>query len=241
LNCYVNEKDQKMLAALKLEAGQVDMASVLTGVELSHLEACAKGAGFPTTMDADGKFLGIEFPNPQGPMKTGYLALPGGMLYTRMSMEFPAVAIHPIDRAALEQDVAAIAKAGNATNDKALVAQFPTVDRSKPMWFVGNAAGTPIADKVGTVHGVFDIGDGIAMDVTVQVVDKTLADQIADGVAKAKQQAGSTGGTFKSVLDKLELTRKGDRMRFKIAVDNAQLSALADQFAQFAPAANAQP
>jgi hypothetical protein len=230
-----------MLAALKLEGSQIEMTSVMTGVELSHLEACAKGAGFPTTLDADGKFLGIEFPNPQGPMKSGYLALPGGVLYTRMSIEFPVVAIHPVDRAALEQDVAAIAKTGNATKDKALLAQFPMVDRSKSLWFVGNGVGTPVANKVGAAHGVFEIDNGIAVDVTLQVVDKALADQIADGVAKTKQQARSIGGAFKSVVDKLELTRKGDRMRFKIAVDNTQLSALVDQLAPFARGANAQP
>lgn len=236
MSCYSEAKNLKALGAIKLDAGHVDMESVLSGMDLSQLEACAKRASFPTTLDADHKFLGIELPTPQGSMKTGYLVLPDGMLYTRASAQFPVTSVAPIDRAALEQDIASIAKVGSAATDKVLVDQIAGVDRTKAVWFVGNAAGTPIADKVGNAQGTLDFGNQLAFDITVQVVDKKLADNIADGIPEARQQSAMLGSAVKAVADKLVFNRSGDRLRFRLAVDIAQLRAMGDELAPFAKA-----
>ena len=127
-----------------------------------------------------------------------------------------------------------IATAGSAATDKVLVDQIGDLDRSRASWFVGNGEGTPIAGKVGNALGTIDFGDGIAFDITVQVIDKALADQIADGIPAAKQQAGKLGGAVKVVADKLAFNRSGDRLRFRLAIDYAQLKALFDQLAPYA-------
>jgi hypothetical protein len=152
-------------------------------------------------------------------------------------MQFSTKSVIAIDRAALEQDVASIASVGSAATDKLLIDQVPNVDRSKAVWFVGHGAGTPVADKVGLAYGTFDVGNGISFDVTAQVIDKALADQIANGVPEAKQQAGALGGAFKTVVDKLVFNRTGDRLRFRLTIDGAQLTALGEQLAPFAQSA----
>jgi hypothetical protein len=236
MNCFVAE-NVRALGAVNLEGAQVHMRSVMSGIQLTQLEACAKRAGFPTTMDADQKFLGIEFPNPQGPMKNGYLVVAGGLLYNRVSMQFPVTSAMTIDRAALEADIASIATKGSAANDKTLVSQIGTVDRAKAIWIVASAAGTPVADKFGTARATFDIANGIAMDATVQVRDKSLADQIANSVTSAKQEARSVGGALQGVLEKLQFKRAGDQLRLQVMIDNAQMNALVDQLASMMPAA----
>ena len=240
MKCYAETKSVEMLGAVKLDAAHIDIEYVMRGMDLAQLETCAKRAGFPTTLDADHKYLAMDFPSPQGPMKTGYLALPDGMLYTRASMQFGAKSIIPIDRATLEQDIASIATVGSAATDKVLIDQIPSVDRSKAVWFVGNGAGTPIADKVGIVYGTFDVGNVLAFDITAQVIDKTLVDQIAKGVPEAKQQAGMIGSAVKAVADTLVFNRNGDRLRFRLAIDVAQLDAMGKELAPFAQGAGMQ-
>lgn len=237
MSCFVEVKNVKMLGGVKLDAGHVDMAFVMSGMQLSQLEACAKRAGFPTTLDADQKFLGVEFPNLQGPVKGGYLVVAGGMLYSRVTMDFPVTRSVMIDRAMLEGDVASIAKLGSAATDKALVAQIGSVDRTKAVWFVASAAGTPVGDKIGTAHGTFEIADGVALDVTVQVLDQELANKVADGIAKAKKQADALGEPMKSVLEKLQFIHDGDQLRVLASITNAQLNALVDQVSPFLPKA----
>ena len=236
MNCFVEPKNIQMLGAVKLDnAAHVDMRIVMSGMQLSQLEACAKRAGFPTQMDADQKYLAVDFPNLQGPVKNGYLVVAGGMLYSRVSMQFPnAIAT---DRTMLEADITSLSAKGSAATDKALVSQIGSVDRSKAMWFVGSAAGTPIADKLGTVHGTFDIANGITVDVTAQVKDKAMANQIADGVASAKKQAASMGPAIQPVIEKLQFNRSGEQLRMQISIDNAQLNALVDQITPFMPKA----
>lgn len=237
MNCYAESKNMKMLGAVKVDTSHIDMEYVISGMTLAQLETCAKRASFPVTLDADRKYLAMEFPSPQGPMKTGYLTLPDGMLYTRASMQFSSKSITAIDRAALEQDVASIATVGSAATDKVLIDQVPNVDRSKAVWFVGHGAGTPVADKVGLAYGTFDVENGLSFDVTAQVVDKALADQIANGVPEAKQQAGMIGSAVKAVADTLVFNRSGDRLRFRLTIAPAQLDAMGKELAPFAQGA----
>jgi hypothetical protein len=227
MTCFVEGKQLVMLGGVKLEGTRVDMRFLMKGMTLAEIAACAARAGFPATIDEDGKFLALDMPNPLGTMRSGYLVVAGGALYTRQTMPFPEPQLVPVDRPALEAEVAQLAR-GTAANDTALVRQLAQLDRSRAVWFVATAADTPLASKLGLVHGTFDIEDGLHIDVTAQVLDKAIANQIADGIPKVKQQAGQLGPAVKSVIEGLQFSRKGDRLRFALAVDNAQLAAMMD-------------
>ena len=229
MNCFVAAKDVTMLGGVKLSGSRVDMRFVMKGIDAAFIQGCAKRAGFPTTMDPDGKFIGLEMPNPLGPVKSGYLVLADGALYTRQSLPFPMpTSIPPVERATLEAEIAGLAQS-NAGGDTELVSHMKALDRSKAIWFVGSGAGTPAADKLGIVRGTMDIASGLTMDITAQIKDAAIANQIAEGIPQLKKQAGQMGPAIKSVIDKLQFSRNGDRLRFAISIDNAQLTAMIEQ------------
>lgn len=230
-NCFVEIPNMSLLGGVKI-GKSAEMAFVTKGMTIEQVEACAKRAKFPVTVDPDKKFIGFEMANPLGPIKTGYLVLADGTLYTRQA--FPlggalggggmAEAIS-VDRATLEAEAAAVAKA-NASQDTALLAELDHVDRSKAMWFVGSGARTAIADKLGLVYGTIDIGNGMAFDITAEVKDKQIADKIAEGVPEMKKQAGSMPGGLGPIVEQLQFDRSGDKLRFGLKLTDEQLSTL---------------
>lgn len=226
-NCFVDAKAVTMLGSVKLDGRAVAMRFVMNGMDVAYIEGCAKRASFATTVDPDRKFIAIDMPHPAGTMRTGYLVLPSGLLYTRQAISLVDATGLPaaVDRASLEAEIAALAN-GTAAEDTALVAAMSSVDRSRAMWFVGSGAGTPIADKLGLVAGTMDIERGLSIDVTAQIVDADLADQIEKGVPEARKQGALLGDSVKAVLDQLTFSRAGDRLRFALTIDNAQLEAL---------------
>ena len=228
-NCFVELPNLSLLGGVKIGA-TAEMAFVTKGMTVDQVETCAKRAKFPATIDPDKKFIGFEMPNPLGTIKTGYLVLADGTLYTRQA--FPlggaiggAAAMISVDRPTLETEAAAIAKA-NASQDTALLAELDHVDRSKAMWFVGSGARTPIADKLGLVYGTIDIGNGMAFDITAEVKDKALADKVSEGVPEIKKQASSMPGGLGPIVEQLQFNRSGDRLRFGLKLTDEQLSTL---------------
>jgi hypothetical protein len=138
----------------------------------------------------------------------------------------PTVA--PVVRAELEADLASL-DGKTAAMDKQLVAAMADLDRSTAMWFVGSGANTPIGDKLGLVKGTFDLANGIAVDVRVEMKDSALADKVETGVAEAKKKSSAIGGAAKDVIESVKVDRKGDWLRFTLAIDNPKLTAVIEQ------------
>jgi hypothetical protein len=102
-------------------------------------------------------------------------------------------------------------------------------DRHKTVWFAGSATGTPIADKVGDAYGGFEVSDGLALDVAVQFTDSALASQIDDDVREMKSRLHQAPGQIREVLENLEVTRRGDRLRVTAKISESQLQTWASE------------
>ncbi len=229
MKCWIDFTDINMLGSVAIKPCVAEMRFVMTGVTFAQLETCAKRANFASVIDPDNKYMGFEMPIPNGTMKTGYLMLPNGAIYTRQAIPLqqpmvPAAVVRPD----LEADIAALAS-GTAEKDTALIAAMKKVDRKKAMWFVGSGAGTPVSSKLGQVSGTFDIANGLAMDVSAELKESALADKLENGVAEAKKQADKIGGATGDVIKALQVSRKGDTLRFAIAISNDQLKAVMAQ------------
>jgi hypothetical protein len=217
----------QMMGGVQYQDEVATMTFVMKGLTIAEVEACAKKASFPTTVDPDGKFVAIEMPNPAGAYTTGYLALADGTLLSRQAMEFPAIAAVPKSSTRADFEAAAAATKGkNAAGDAVLVEEAARVDRDRAVWFVANLNGTPAADKVGMMRGWIDIDDGLDMDVSVQITDRETAEEIAKGIPEMKKQAGMLGKEIADVIRGLRYERKGDRFRFGIKISNKQFEAL---------------
>ncbi len=229
MKCWTELSDIKMLGSVAVTTGQAEMRFVMTGVTFAQLDACAKRASFTSAIDDDKQYMGFEMPSAAGPMKTGYLVLPNGAIYSRQAIPLKQPMVPaPVVRADLEADIAALAK-GTAEKDTALIAAMKSVDRGKAMWFVGSGAGTPVSSKLGLVSGTFDISNGLAMDVSAELKETALADKIEEGVAEAKKQVDKIGGAAGDVVKALQVSRKGDTVRFAISISNDQLTAVMAQ------------
>jgi hypothetical protein len=197
----------------------------MNGIALDDVAKCADKAGFKAAPDPDNKFITVEAQTPMMNLTYGYLKLANGALYTRQSfMMMAAPTITPAKRADLENDIATLK--GTVADDKSLQDVIAKVDRSKTLWFAGTGAGTPIADKVGEAFGSFDVSPGMSADVTVELKNESDAKQLEDGIAQARKMSDKMPAEFKSIIDGLDFSRKGDRVHFAIKVSDAQLKTL---------------
>jgi hypothetical protein len=226
MTCFINFKDMKIAGGVSTAGKDVTLRIAFSGLKLSDIEACAKKGEFKTTMDPDNKFLSVDVQAAGMTVTQGYLQLPDGKIYSRTGMELgmaPSFASAP--RADLEADVAASTKA-SAADDTKLTGLLAKVDRSKTFWFAGNAAGTPIADKVGEMFGSVDLDSGMAIDVTVQLADAKMADKIEEGIDQAKKMADQMPGDLKGIITGLEFSRDGDHVRLADKISESQLKSL---------------
>ncbi len=234
MDCWANEMPKlEMVGSVKIDAAtrSAAMQFVMKGVELSTVEKCTAKASFHATVDPDGKFMSYEMPSELGTMKSGYLVLADGTLYSRQAFSFgggPKVAV--VTRADLEADVAALQQ-GTAQSDTALIAEAAKLDRTKSMWFVGSGANTPASDKLGVVRGTIDIENGITVDLSAEVKDGAAADRIEKMVVDAKKQTDRLPGGIGELVKALQLSRSGDTLHFVLAMTNKQLTDVFDQLA----------
>lgn len=230
MKCWAEEMPKlSMVGSLRLEMPAAQVHYVMKGIDLAALERCSMQAKFPSQMDADKKYLSYEMTTMGQTLKGGYLVVADGTIYTRQTMTVggatPTVA--PVTRADLEGDLAKLG-GKTAAMDTLLVAAMADVDRSAPMWFVASGANTPVSDKVGLVKGSFDLANGVSVDLRAEMKDSALADKIEQGVAQAKQNT-SAMGPAKALVEAMQLSRKGDWLRFTLSIDRETLSALIDQ------------
>lgn len=241
--CFLDTSpDLDMMGAVAYGRDGLVMRYVMKGFDVAQLERCAARAGFTVRVDPDRAYAAIDMTGPLGTITAGYLALADGALLTRTVTQLPPTTLvpPPTTRADLEADVAAAARE-NATADATLVAELGRVDRRHAMWYVGDATGTPLADKVGRVRGWVDLDRGLAFELSVEVVDRAMADEIARGIPELKRQAGALGKEVGDVVRGLRFERKGDRLRFGLTISDRQLEALLDQMAPFMGGAGGMP
>lgn len=230
-SCFL-EGDASKLQILGVVAYADDLATmtfVMRGFSVPQVEACAKKASFPSTVDADGKFVAVEVPTLAGTSTTGYLVLADGTLLSSQAMPFPpgdGGGMTRSGRADLEA-VAASAARRNAAADATLLDEATRIDRDRAVWFVADLRGTPAGEKVGLMRGWIDVGGGIDVDLSVQITDRATADEVAEGLPKLKGQADMLGKDVAEVVRAIRYERKGDRFRFGLKVSNRQLEKLA--------------
>jgi hypothetical protein len=232
--CWLELKDVKTAGAVSFDGGGGQMQTVFTGATLADMKRCGDKAGFKSTLDGDGKYLLIEMTTMGQKVEQGMLQLPGDMIYTRQSMGFGggAAAIVPGSRAELEGDMAKLAQ-GSVLDDKELAAMVAKMDRTKTFWFAGTAAGTALGDKLGKLHGTFEISSGVAVDVTMQVVDADIIEQIMQTVAQVKKAAASMPAELRPIVENLAVTRDGDHVRAKLKMSDAQIATFMRQLSMF--------
>ncbi|HUQ04335.1 MAG TPA: hypothetical protein VM261_17670 [Kofleriaceae bacterium] len=234
--CFVQTGSKKlqMLGAFSYADDGITMRYVMKGFGVEDVKTCAQKAGYPVDVDADGKYVSIGMATAMGPMRTGYLVLDDGALLTRAAMPMPPTGMmpSPATRADLEADVALAAR-GSAADDRSLVAELARIDRDRAVWFVADATNTPIGDKLGALRGWVDINKGLAMDVSFQLKDSAMADEIARGIPEMKKQADMLGKDVGNVIRSIKFERNGDRLRFGVSITEQQLERLMTQMAPF--------
>ncbi len=231
--CFVEIKRNLRIAGAANVTGSkgLDLRMVWSGMTLDDVATCAAKGSFPTTLSDDKQFLTVELPAPSGTQ--GYLVTSAGTLYVRQSMVISAApVITPSSRTELEADVKAAA-ASNVLSDPKMMALIAKTDRTKTVWFAGSGAGTVAATKLGEVVGSFDLDDGIAVDVSAQVLDDAMLGKLEDGVAELKKMSDQLPGNMKEIVSQLQFSRKGDRARFAIKVNDKQLADLVKQAGMF--------
>ncbi len=236
VECFTEGDASKiqMLGAISYHGDALEMTYVMKGFGIKDIERCAGKAGFASTIDPDGKYIAVKMPNPLvGEQLSGYLQLEDGTLFTRQAMPFPPTGSVTAASRDVMEAAAASAKRSSAVDDDALVAESRLIDRDRAVWFVADLSKTPLGTKVGKVRGWMDIGPGMAMDISVQVLDRDAADKAAEGVAEMKKNIGMVekhmGAELADIIRAIRFEKKGDRVRFAIKLSDAQMEALMSQ------------
>ena len=226
--CFVDLPHMTMVGGIKL-AGAFELRFAFRGMTIADVRGCAAKAGYPTKVDPDGKYIGVDVPGPGGQtMPASYLALPDGTLLFDQQMRLGlAPTFVPGSRAELE-GIAGKLATDNATGDKHLIELSAKADHHKTFWFAGTGANTPLADKVGDAYGAFDMRDGgLAIDATIAFTDGSLAAHFTDSVTKAKQNGALLPPVFKSVLDAVKIERTDGTVHVAASLTAQQLSEFA--------------
>jgi len=228
-DCLAKKPVDKLLGTADVSDG-FDLRYVMTGIKLADLEACAKDAKLPYSVDPDGKFMTLTASTENLDATLGYLVLDDGAIYTkqRFSIGFGKPAFERPKRHDFEADISAAAKDNNAANDPKLAAVMEHADRTKGLWFAGRLDKTPFAKQVGEVFGTLDLADGLEIDASAQLKDEQLADKAIESLEQARDAAGFLGSDVKKVLEDVKLKKSGDRLRLVVKISNKQLQSLFD-------------
>jgi hypothetical protein len=203
----------------------------IKGVDLATIEKCAQSSGITGTKDADGKAYTVEIKSPAGvTVQAPYLSVDGGV-YTQLQLGGLGAAmsgggqVTAATRADLEKDVASLAQGTAATDDR-FAAMLTKVDRKKTLWFVGNAEGTKIGDKVGLIYGGFSIVGGLGINITAQLKDPKDVEEILKKFNEAKGSLDKMPPQMKALKDafgKVSLGKADGGLRVSLALSDAEL------------------
>jgi hypothetical protein len=211
----------------------------MKGLALSTILDYATKAGLAATADADGKFATVATSNRNITVNAPYLAVDGGV-YSQVSITLGMLeggANVAATRAELEADQATVAS-NNAAHDPALARLLAKVDRTKAFFFAGTGDGTPIADKVGTMYGSFDIKSGLTFDVTADLREDGAASRVMAQWGDMQSKLGMLPAKFavvKQIVAATRLNKTGNSLRITSKISNAQLQELVDAVGPMLP------
>jgi hypothetical protein len=226
--CFIDMPHMTMAGGIKL-AGALELRFAFRGMTIADVAGCAGKAGYPTKVDPDGKYVGVDVPGPGGQtMPAGYFALPDGTLLFDQQMRLGLAPTFVAGSRAQLEAIAGKLATDNATGDKHLLELAEKADHHKTFWFAGTAANTPFADKVGDAYGAFDMRDGgMAVDATIAFTDGSLAAYFADSITKAKQNDAFLPPVVKSVIDAVKIERTDGTVHVAASLTAKQLSEFA--------------
>jgi hypothetical protein len=205
--------------------------TVIRGVRLSDLAACATRAGWRTRLDTDGRYLEVARTvtapglSGTGDFVLGYLALQDGAVYASYRTAARA------SRRDLEREGAADTTK-IAASDRHLLELARRASRTSALWLVANGAGTKRGGQMGDVIGSGDLdGDGgIHFDVTVEVPDLELRGDILREYARTWRHVATDPGESALVAG-VRFRQEGEQLAFSLRWNSSQLGVLAAQVA----------
>jgi hypothetical protein len=219
-DCFISHTDMVMYGSISGSA--MEMRMLMKGIDLDDIEKCANAAKFGVKVDADKKYIEIK---QEGiiAQTLGYLVLEDGAIYGKQGLSFGFdIKKHESDRKTLEADIAGTKKS-NALSNQRLMALVEKTDRSKALWFAGNADKTPLGENVGDIYGAVDLDGGIDVDVIAHTKSEKLAKQAVDGLDDAKKAAGMFGPELAEVLGEIKLSRNDEKLRFQMSLSTKQI------------------
>ena len=231
MTCWMEQKNATdMVGSMELTGNAMSMTMIFRGVDEKTLTSCADKGGYKYTTSEDGKYLELQGV-PAGMGRTTnvgyYFVDPTTAFFTvDAPMGLAASGEMPMPtRADLEAKLAK-AKASPATGDPAFMKLLGMADRSKPFWFAGSAAGTPLAEQLESGHGWID-ADKTSMTIgfSVELAQAEMATQAVEQFKQIKGSLGMLPPDLKAVAEeflesaKLEASGKTLSGRFKITND----------------------
>lgn len=240
--CLATQKQMAMAVAGTVDRSQLRLTFFMRGMTIEDLARCGERAKVTVSVDADRKFARVELPAQNGiEMTAPYLAVDGG-LYSRLGMSFAglasgAVEQEPITRADLEAEQAKLAQSSMAT-DARMQSLLARVDRSRPFFFAGSAAGTPIADQLGDVWGSFAVERGLEFDGVFALKDPKMVDQAVDGFGELRSRLGSlppSMSSVKALVKGVRLSKSKDGLVVSARISNQALTEALTQLGPMLP------
>lgn len=241
MTCWVEQERATDLAgSIEVKPDAVGMTMVFRGVTEKTLTSCAGKGGMKVARDADGKYIELQgLSNGMGgTANVGYYFVTPDTAFFALDMPLSLGAGQPpptLGRADLEARVAR-AKAAPAASDAQVRALMAKADRSKPFWFSGSAAGTPMASMVGSGHGWLDAdATSLTLAFSVELRDDAAASQAVSGFNEAKKSVDRLPPDLKQAaegfLADARLTSSGKTLngRFRLTNDVIEKAAPALQ------------
>lgn len=231
MTCWVEQKSATdMIGSMEMSGGGMAMTMIFRGVDAKTLTACADKAGYTYTKSEDGKYIelqGVEAAMGQT-SNVGYYFVDPQTTFFAMEAPIGMAADGNIpmpNRADLEAKLAK-AKESPATGDPAFMKLVGMADRSKPFWFAGSAAGTPLAAQLSSGHGWIDADkSSMTIGFAVELGQEEMAKMAVEQFKQIKGSLGMLPPDLKAAAEqflesaKLEASGKTLSGRFKITND----------------------
>lgn len=211
-----------MVMGVRMSGAGIEMMTVMRGVSIDDVAACAELGKQTVTRDPDGRGVTMIV----GGVPSSMLVLPDGAIYTRQSMQLSFGAKpRAATRADLEADIAARAQ-GSAADRADLLQMIAQVNRRHTTWIAADLAGTPLAGKAKRLFGSFDLASTIKIDVTVELASDKDADEVRRGVAQLRANAAKAPAKLRGVVDRLKIGGKAAEVRAVMSLSQDELSSL---------------